>query len=150
MGEDNYTKEYTKWSQCPSNQKTKINKNWEYIADWSEYGTLANYDSKTIYMEGDKCVYKYQIFKATKSTTGTSPLDAKGYTDNYERVSEWLAKRIELLDGYFDYEASSPTIIDYDKNTVNNYSSKKMIIDGKLYIATKDGYYNIAGQKVKW
>lgn len=146
VGEDNYINEYSRWPKCPTNKTTVVNKNWEYIEDWTEYATTESYDKSKEYQAGDRCLYSYRIFEAKYSVKGKAPLDATGFTDTEDRVEQWLTKRIGLIDDYMNYK---PVITSVGYNHESIPTHKKVVVDGTIYIVTDHGTYTIGGQKVR-
>lgn len=57
-----------------------------------------------------------------------------GYTDSIERVEEWLAERISLLDEYFDYDPDGIKDLESAKHSITQPVARKDIRDRHLYI----------------
>jgi hypothetical protein len=105
VGENNYKKEYKKWSNCVCNRDLVLNEQWEpyEIADYEEYSNIAGYSAETSYSAGDKCKEQYMTFIAKENVTGVKPIVTIGHKDSIFRLENWLTERLAFLDNYFSY-----------------------------------------------
>ena len=100
VGSVNYNDEWTKWPQSPCILETVINDGWSTEDSWIGYSSLSNYDANTEYVQGDRCRYKTRIWTATKTVKGVAPCTQIGYTDNIDRISNYMDDRLALADTY--------------------------------------------------
>lgn len=99
--------------ECPSYRDSKINKGWDFLG-LSE-SSVETYDESKTYNIGDRCNYgigsHIYCFSANENNVSLAPLSgfytqnpfAMGYYNSIQRVENWLTKRIEYMDSYFDY-----------------------------------------------
>lgn len=108
VGQENYSREYTKWSECPSSKMSIISEQWEFIEDWTDYSSddIDDFSYSHEYKKGDLCRYDYRLWRAKDDVKGVEPAVQKGYFDTEERVREWLDRRISFSDIYFEYHES--------------------------------------------
>ena len=102
IGQINYDKEYSKWTDMECNRDTILNSGWEMIPD--EYWKADTYDSTHAYTIGEECWKGYRKFRATeKIEAGVAPYQQLGYRESIYRIYYWLKERFRLLDTYYSY-----------------------------------------------
>lgn len=112
VGYDNYKKEFEIYKETPSYRNSYINAEWEFIG-WNMVNS-STYNPDTTYNEGDICVYAHCNFKAKKEVSAIPPLSKMydnfpygyGMYNSIERVSNWLEKKIETLDIFYNYKSN--------------------------------------------
>ena len=132
IGADNYELEWEHWYKCRAHSEIITNDNWQMIESYANYINIKPYNADSTYIAGDLCTYKSAIWEATDSVSGIEPAKQMGYTDTYDRIEDWLTKRIALEDEYLEYSPNSTSITQHP--TTNTYSP------------TPTAYYNLAGQ----
>lgn len=108
IGYDNIKKEIELYPETPSYRDPKLNSQWEIAHNGS--GTIAGYDDNTIYNIGDMCIYNGCEFKAIEAVQGVPPVYElyknypyiAGCYNSIKRVKNWLSKRLEFLDNYYN------------------------------------------------
>ncbi len=110
IGQENYKKEYAKWTDAPCNGDSVIDADyWELQED--EFGQpitgTSDYDASKQYAVGDICYYGvssaiYQ-YKCIQSCMGIKPLKVIRYRDNIYRVAKWIAEEINNMDKVYNY-----------------------------------------------
>lgn len=114
VGFDNYSKEFTLYSETPSYRSSKVDKNWGIVGykDYIENGQeVEEYKEEKQYNEGDKCFFNGVVFYAKNAIRSTAPMTGKYYNSPYElgfynslvRIKNWLKNRINFLDVTFKY-----------------------------------------------
>ncbi len=106
IDENDFLQEWEKWPQSPCINEIECNSNWLFINSWDGYYSTEDYDSEKRYEAGDRCRYIYAIWEATGTTQNVIPYKKIGYHDSFERICDWIEKRIELLDMFFAYNAT--------------------------------------------
>lgn len=112
IGYDNYRKEFEIYKETPSYRNSYINAEWEFIG-WNMVNS-STYNPDTTYNEGDICVYAHCEFKAKKEVSAIPPLSKMyanfpygyGMYNSIERVANWLEKKIETLDIFYNYKSN--------------------------------------------
>ena len=112
IGYDNYRKEFKIYKETPSYRNSYINAEWELIG-WDMVNS-STYNPDTTYNEGDICVYAHCKFKAKKEVSAIPPLSKMydnfpygyGMYNSIERVANWLEKKIETLDIFYNYKSN--------------------------------------------
>ena len=112
IGYDNYRKEFEIYKETPSYRDSYINAEWEFIG-WNMVDS-STYNPDTTYNEGDICVYAHCEFKAKKEVSAIPPLSKMydnfpygyGMYNSIERVANWLEKKIETLDIFYNYKSN--------------------------------------------
>lgn len=112
IGYDNYRKEFKIYKETPSYRNSYINAEWELIG-WNMVDS-STYNPDTTYNEGDICVYAHCEFKAKKEVSAIPPLSKMydnfpygyGMYNSIERVANWLEKKIETLDIFYNYKSN--------------------------------------------
>ena len=100
VGKENYSSEWVKWPNSPCILETIVNDGWTTKDSWVGYSKLSNYDANKEYNEGDSCRYKSRIWTATKNVKGVVPCSQIGFTDNIERIANYMDERLALADKY--------------------------------------------------
>ena len=108
VGYDNYVSEFALYSETPSYRANNINEGWKFL-NWA--GDIDNtYDGSKRYVEGDTCIFYKCKFEATKNISGVEPAKVykqypfcMGMYNSKARVLNWIAKRIETLDNFYNY-----------------------------------------------
>lgn len=112
IGYDNYRKEFEIYKETPSYRNSYINAEWEFIG-WNMVNS-STYNPDTTYNKGDICVYAHCEFKAKKEVSAIPPLSKMyanfpygyGMYNSIERVANWLEKKIETLDIFYNYKSN--------------------------------------------
>lgn len=112
IGYDNYRKEFEIYKETPSYRNSYINAEWEFV-EWNMTDS-STYNPDTTYNEGDICVYAHCEFKAKKEVSSIPPLSKTydnfpygyGMYNSIERVANWLEKKIETLDVFYNYKSN--------------------------------------------
>lgn len=108
VGYDNYVSEFALYSETPSYRANNINEGWKFL-NWA--GDIDNtYDGSKLYAEGETCIFYKCKFEATKNISGVEPAKVykqypfcMGMYNSKARVLNWIAKRIETLDNFYNY-----------------------------------------------
>lgn len=108
VGYDNYVSEFALYAETPSYRANNINEGWKFL-NWA--GDIDNtYDGSKLYAEGETCIFYKCEFEATKSISGVEPAKVykqypfcMGMYNSKARVLNWIAKRIETLDNFYNY-----------------------------------------------
>jgi hypothetical protein len=108
VGYDNYVSEFALYAETPSYRANNINEGWKFL-NWA--GDIDNtYDGSKLYAEGETCIFYKCKFEATKSISGVEPAKVykqypfcMGMYNSKARVLNWIAKRIETLDNFYNY-----------------------------------------------
>jgi len=151
---EGYDLEYNKWPDSPCNGESVINPEWttsdsywlEYT--WDGYYRLEAYDNTRTYQAGDRCTSNDRIWTATTTTIGIPPYTKLAHTDNLERVESYVSRKIELLDGFFDYNPIDDGIKEPPSD--NQPATRKVIRDKHLYIIKDGETYSIDGKKIHY
>lgn len=104
IGEDLYLQEWQRWPESQCISQTVCSDNWETIDDWVGYGSMPTYDENVTYHAGDKCKLASRVWIATGETQGVLPYLQIGYTDSFDRICQWVARRMELIDNLLEYQ----------------------------------------------
>lgn len=108
VGYDNYVSEFALYSETPSYRANNINEGWKFL-NWA--GDIDNtYDGSKRYVEGETCIFYKCKFEATKNISGVEPAKVykqypfcMGMYNSKARVLNWIVKRIETLDNFYNY-----------------------------------------------
>lgn len=108
VGYDNYVSEFALYAETPSYRANNINEGWKFL-NWA--GDIDNtYDGSKLYAEGETCIFYKCKFEATKNISGVEPAKVykqypfcMGMYNSKARVLNWIAKRIETLDNFYNY-----------------------------------------------
>lgn len=103
IGENNYHKEYEKWSTTYSNRELVLNEGWTTTDDWTDYNLIPSYDPNTVYEPGEKCVLAYRIWTAVRQVSGVRPYVQLGYHGSLSRLFTWVNRRMVLEDYFLKY-----------------------------------------------
>ena len=103
VGEENYAKEWEKWKDSKCIQEPQYAWYWKPVDKWRHYHKLSDWDSTKEYKKGDICRLDLCEWEATEDNTGVKPYISLGYMDSVERYDQWIDRRFELMDSYFDY-----------------------------------------------
>ena len=147
IGDYNYEQEWKRWDKCKAHSEIIVNENWEMIEGYEDYFTLKEFSADSTYNTGDRCIYKSTIWKATGTVSGIVPANQMGYTDTFERVENWLTKRIQLEDEYLGYVSTTSSVqkVDYqdDDRSLAYYSvtgiKMKNLSSGISIVKKNDG-----------
>lgn len=109
VGYDNYVSEFALYAETPSYRANNINEGWKFLG-WA--GDIDNtYDGSKLYAEGETCIFYKCKFEATKNISGVEPAKVykqypfcMGMYNSKTRVLNWIAKRIETLDIFYNYK----------------------------------------------
>ena len=109
VGYDNYVSEFALYAETPSYRANNINEGWKFL-NWA--GDIDNtYDGSKLYAEGETCIFYKCKFEATKNISGVEPAKVykqypfcMGMYNSKTRVLNWIAKRIESLDIFYNYK----------------------------------------------
>lgn len=109
VGYDNYVSEFALYAETPSYRANNINEGWKFL-NWA--GDIDNtYDGSKLYAEGETCIFYKCKFEATKNISGVEPAKVykqypfcMGMYNSKTRVLNWIAKRIETLDIFYNYK----------------------------------------------
>lgn len=109
VGYDNYVSEFALYAETPSYRANNINEGWKFLK-WA--GDIDNtYDGSKLYAEGETCIFYKCKFEATKNISGVEPAKVykqypfcMGMYNSKTRVLNWIAKRIETLDIFYNYK----------------------------------------------
>ncbi|MCR5849191.1 MAG: DUF4886 domain-containing protein [Bacteroidaceae bacterium] len=149
IGLEGFEMEYSKWKDSPCIRETIVNPNWTTEDNWENYNQYPTYSPDSTYHVGDKCKYIFRIWTATATTKGVRPYKQMGYTDSIERVEEWLAERMSLLDEYFDYDPDGIKDLESAKHSITQPVARKVIRDRHLYIIRDNETYSVDGKWVR-
>lgn len=109
VGYDNYVSEFALYAETPSYRANNINEGWKFL-NWA--GDIDNtYDGSKLYAVGETCIFYKCKFEATKNISGVEPAKVykqypfcMGMYNSKTRVLNWIAKRIETLDIFYNYK----------------------------------------------
>ena len=144
--ESNYNAEWLKWPKSYCIGETVCRDNWSTSEDWLEYSSLPDYSSAMTYYAGDKCRYLYRVWTATGETTGVSPCAKIGYHDSLERIHNWIANRIELIDDYLAYTVPAEKLMSYTLQ-VSNAEWATLCVPFSFDIPNGLNVYTITGMR---
>lgn len=110
VGYDNYSKEFSIYNETPSYRKSPLNSEYWKIVNWA--GTDTTYDKAKTYSVGEKCIFNLVEFECVKENAGQEPTlfsysknpNLMGFYNSPIRVKNWLIKKIETLDTYYNYK----------------------------------------------
>ena len=110
VGYDNYSKEFSIYNETPSYRKSPLNSEYWKIVNWA--GTDTTYDKAKTYSVGEKCIFNLVEFECVKENAGQEPTlfsysknpNIMGFYNSPIRVKNWLIKKIETLDTYYNYK----------------------------------------------
>ena len=110
VGYDNYSKEFSIYNETPSYRKSPLNSEYWKIVNWA--GTDTTYDKAKTYSVGEKCIFNLVEFECVKENAGQAPTlfsysknpNLMGFYNSPIRVKNWLIKKIETLDIYYNYK----------------------------------------------
>lgn len=110
VGYDNYSKEFSIYNETPSYRKSPLNSEYWKIVNWA--GTDTTYDEAKTYSVGEKCIFNLVEFECVKENAGQEPTlfsysknpNLMGFYNSPIRVKNWLIKKIETLDIYYNYK----------------------------------------------
>ena len=110
VGYDNYSKEFGIYNETPSYRKSPLNSEYWKIVNWA--GTDTTYDKAKTYSVGEKCIFNLVEFECVKENAGQEPTlfsysknpNLMGFYNSPIRVKNWLIKKIETLDTYYNYK----------------------------------------------
>ena len=110
VGYDNYSKEFGIYKETPSYRKSPLNSEYWKIVNWA--GTDTTYDKAKTYSVGEKCIFNLVEFECVKENAGQEPTlfsysknpNLMGFYNSPIRVKNWLIKKIETLDTYYNYK----------------------------------------------
>lgn len=110
VGYDNYSKEFSIYNETPSYRKSPLNSEYWKIVNWA--GTATTYDKAKTYSVGEKCIFNLVEFECVKENAGQEPTlfsysknpNLMGFHNSPIRVKNWLIKKIETLDTYYNYK----------------------------------------------
>lgn len=110
VGYDNYSKEFSIYNETPSYRKSPLNSEYWKIVNWA--GTATTYDKAKTYSVGEKCIFNLVEFECVKENAGQEPTlfsysknpNLMGFYNSPIRVKNWLIKKIETLDTYYNYK----------------------------------------------
>lgn len=110
VGYDNYSKEFSIYNETPSYRKSPLNSEYWKIVNWA--GTDTTYDKAKTYIVGEKCIFNLVEFECIKENAGQEPTlfgysktpNIMGFYNSPIRVKNWLIKKIETLDIYYNYK----------------------------------------------
>lgn len=110
VGYDNYSKEFSIYNETPSYRKSPLNSEYWKIVNWA--GTDTTYDKAKTYSVGEKCIFNLVEFECVKENAGQEPTlfsysknpNLMGFYNSPIRVKNWLIKKIETLDIYYNYK----------------------------------------------
>lgn len=110
VGYDNYSKEFVIYNETPSYRKSPLNSEYWKIVNWA--GTDTTYDKAKTYRVGEKCIFNLVEFECVKENAGQEPTlfgysknpNIMGFYNSPIRVKNWLIKKIETLDTYYNYK----------------------------------------------
>jgi len=156
FGEEGYSLEYDRWPDSPCNGETILSPNWTTSDQdwlnytWDDYYSFGEFDKTRSYKAGDKCTYGDRIWTATGTTQGVKPYIQLAHTDNFERLENYINRKIELLDVYFGYDRESYEvgIKNFEANKQTD-KAHKVIRAGHLYIIKDGKTYSPDGKRVK-
>lgn len=110
VGYDNYSKEFSIYNETPSYRKSPLNSEYWKIVNWA--GTDTTYNNAKTYSVGEKCIFNLVEFECVKENAGQEPTlfgynktpNIMGFYNSPIRVKNWLIKKIETLDIYYNYK----------------------------------------------
>ena len=122
VGEENYAREYEKWSDSYCNREMIIDPNWQLYYDFTQYQNIGDWDASITYQEGDLCRAYDMVWVATNEVTGIHPCPQPGYIDSLERVADWIERRVAMEDILWNYKGTQTGIKDI-QNSQNDAPS---------------------------
>ncbi len=155
ISQDGYDLEYSRWPNSPCNGESIISANWTTSdQEWlnytpEEFQKVQAYDNTHTYQAGDKCTMPdHRVWTAENTTIGDIPYTKLAHTDSFERVENYIRRKIMLLDKYFGYSNDEDNIpsLQSDKQTI---STHKIIRDKHLYIIRDGEVYSPDGKRVR-
>lgn len=159
IGEEGYSLEYDRWPNSPCNGETILSPNWTTSDQdwlnytWDDYYSFGEFDKTRSYKAGDKCTYGNRIWTATGTTQGVKPYIQLAHTDRFERVENYISRKIELLDEYFDYDRESYEVgienLASDTSSTGHFFARKVIRGKHLYILKDNEIYSVDGKRVE-
>lgn len=116
VGEENYAREYEKWSDSYCNREMIIDPNWQLYDDFTQYQNVGDWDASLTYQEGDLCRAYDMVWVAKNEVTGIHPCPQPGYIDSLERVEDWIERRVAMEDVLWNYNGSQTSIKDVQES----------------------------------
>ena len=105
VGTDMYEREYKRWPDSFCNRDLTVNAGWEWAGTWVGLWSYPQWDASSTYRKGQICQAGNMLWKATELVRGVYPVAQFGYRDGMERITDWVTRRIELEDKYWNYTA---------------------------------------------
>ena len=106
---DNYDYEWQRWPNSICINDIVTGQGWKHVEDTYAYWQYNIYDESKEYTPGERCQLDYLVWEATDTVCGVKPYIRLGYRDSLERYESWVAKRLEIMDDYLNYEPETIT-----------------------------------------
>lgn len=130
IGTATYDAEWPLWPKCMCVSQTLTNAGWAEYNAWPDYYHVPQWDASKTFHAGDLCRLDNRVWLATATTTGVKPYTQLGYTDSLERLDQWIARRIELDDEFFDFTPAALPAIESSNNDLQAPYSTVYALDG--------------------
>ena len=114
IGEDNYEREFKRWSNSPCNGDNVVNTEYWILrqnsdktpemANSSTYSALVEYQPGDIVSYGLNSTMGFYNFGCIKNAEGIPPIREFRHRDNIYRVKKWITKNIENMDRLYNYD----------------------------------------------
>lgn len=115
IGEQNFKKEWSKWSESPCNNDIVVNSQyWELVLGDDglpvDGGETITYDGSATYNVGDTCTANVKsdarwtyTFKCVASCNGISPVITYNFKDSIYRIDKWVSENFAIMDDLYGY-----------------------------------------------
>lgn len=103
IGDVYYSWERERWPDSPCYSDALCNPGWTISYEWNKYAQVPSYSGSTTYKKGDIVRYEGRLWEATSTVRSTKPYLRNSNIDSVERITDWIASRLECLDIFYDY-----------------------------------------------
>ena len=155
ISQQGYDLEYNKWPDSPCNGEPVISPYWttsdQDLLNYTreEVNAIGAYDNSRTYLAGEKCTMPdHRVWTARETTTGNKPYTKLAHTDSFERIENYIQRKISLLDEHFGFDPNEVGIL-LPKSDRPTVSPRKVIRDKHLYIIRDDETYSADGKRIK-
>lgn len=116
IGDTFYAWEEKRWPDSPCYSEAICNSGWKVSNEWDRYAEVPSFSGSTTYKAGDIVRYEGRLWEATSTVRAIKPYRRNSNIDSMERITGWVASRIECLDAFYDYDPKTHIGNVYDNN----------------------------------
>lgn len=119
VGDDYYSLEEERWPESPCYSDVLCNAGWTVCEEWEKYAKVPSYSSAKTYYAGDIVRHEGRLWQATRMVHGITPYKRNSNIDSVERITGWVASRLDFLDIFYDYDpqVAIDNLYDSDEST---------------------------------